>query len=112
MIDWERVEELISEIGSEDFGEVVELFLEEVDAAMGDLVAGGNVEATQQTLHLVKGCAWNLGFAELGKICAAQEDLGDPLSTATAAHLQTTYATSRAAFIDGLVARSITAPAA
>ena len=30
MIDWPRVKELKDEIGAEDFGEVVDLFLEEV----------------------------------------------------------------------------------
>jgi hypothetical protein len=30
MIDWDRVQELRDEIGAEAFGEVVELFLEEV----------------------------------------------------------------------------------
>ena len=33
MIDWTKVTELREEIGDEDFQEVVELFLEEVDGA-------------------------------------------------------------------------------
>ena len=32
MIDWTRVSELRDEIGAEDFGDVVEIFLEEVEA--------------------------------------------------------------------------------
>ena len=34
MIDWARVSELRDEVGAEDFDEVVELFLEEVDEAI------------------------------------------------------------------------------
>ena len=34
MIDWARVSELLDEVGAEDFDEVVELFLEEVDEAI------------------------------------------------------------------------------
>ena len=44
MIDWERVSELIDEIGAEDFGEVVELFLDEVDNAI-QLLANANGDA-------------------------------------------------------------------
>ena len=39
MIDWSRVHELVDEIGAEDFGEVVELFLAEVETAI-DLLGG------------------------------------------------------------------------
>ena len=34
MIDWASVSELRDEVGAEDFDEVVELFLEEVDEAI------------------------------------------------------------------------------
>ena len=34
MIDWERVRELRSEIGADDFAEVVEMFLSEADEAV------------------------------------------------------------------------------
>ena len=37
MIDWARVSELRDEVGAEDFDEVVELFLEEVDEAIAAL---------------------------------------------------------------------------
>ena len=43
MIDWTRVNELVDEIGTEDFGEVVELFLMEVDHAIGLLANGANI---------------------------------------------------------------------
>ncbi len=34
MIDWERVAELQSEIGADGFGEVLELFLDEVEGVV------------------------------------------------------------------------------
>ena len=37
MIDWARVSELRDEVGAEDFDEVVELFLEEVEEAIAAL---------------------------------------------------------------------------
>lgn len=112
MIDWSRVEELVSEIGAEDFGEVVELFLEEVDTAVSDLLAKQDPRAVQQTLHLIKGCAWNLGFDELGRLCAGQEQAIGADSNESIADLAQVYAQSRAAFLEGLAARQIAAPAA
>lgn len=73
MIDWNKVSELRDEIGDEDFGEVVELFLEEVDEAIEELrngVENGHVEAR---LHFLKGSAMNLGFREFSMLCADGE---------------------------------------
>jgi HPt (histidine-containing phosphotransfer) domain-containing protein len=109
MIDWTRVDELVSEIGPDDFGDVVELFLEEVDTAMNGLCTSENL---QNRLHLIKGCAWNLGFTALGQICAAEEAAGGLLSQNRIEYLRETYAKSRAAFMEGLSVRSISAPAA
>ncbi|MBZ8117902.1 Hpt domain-containing protein [Roseovarius sp. LXJ103] len=73
MIDWSRVAELREEIGADDFGEVVEIFLEEVqseiDALRGD-VAPGNLE---DKLHFLKGSALNLGFREFSDLCQSGE---------------------------------------
>lgn len=112
MIDWARVEELITEIGADDFCEVVELFLEEVDAAMSNLDAENDPKTALQTLHFVKGCAWNLGFGELGQLCAQHERAEQVTSQDTKIKLKQVYAASRIAFLDGLEARSINAPAA
>ncbi|WP_322867234.1 hypothetical protein U5922_014250 [Aquicoccus sp. G2-2] len=40
MIDWRKVTELRDEIGEEDFAEVVDLFLAEIDEAIGQLCRG------------------------------------------------------------------------
>ena len=73
MIDWEKVTELRSEIGEEDFAEVVELFLEEVDEAMGTLRAGLPQEKWECCLHFLKGSALNLGFEAFSTLCAQGE---------------------------------------
>lgn len=72
MIDWDRVAALRSEIGLDDFAEVVTLFLEEADevalrlpAQMGD--------ALRADLHSLKGAALNLGFAALADLCSQGE---------------------------------------
>ena len=72
MIDWDRVYELRGEVGEEDFGEVIELFLEEVDEVMTRLSAEGS-DNLEEDLHFLKGSALNLGFAEFGTLCQAGE---------------------------------------
>lgn len=73
MIDWLRVAELRSEIGEDDFGEVVELFLEEVEEVIARLRTGTPESALGSDLHFLKGSALNLGFRDLSDICAAGE---------------------------------------
>ncbi len=83
MIDWARVAELRDEIGPEDFSEVLELFLSEVENAI-DLLEGatGNPIVTEEQMHFLKGASLNLGFADLAALCqrgeraAAQGDAG------------------------------------
>lgn len=73
MIDWDRVTELQSEIGAEGFGEVVELFLDEVDNVMRTL--GLQPEKLEDQMHFLKGSAWNLGFRAFGEACQDGERL-------------------------------------
>lgn len=67
MIDWERVAELRDEIGEAGFSEVLELFLDEVEAVVMRL--GSRPEKLEDDLHFLKGSAWNLGFASFGASC-------------------------------------------
>lgn len=112
MIEWARVEELITEIGAEDFGEVVELFLEEVDAALDGLDASQANSQGAQTLHQVKGCAWNLGFTELGELCLKLEAGGALTPPEVVQELKSVYLASRAVLKEGLDARAIVVTAA
>lgn len=73
MIDWEKVRELRDEIGAEDFSEVVDLFLEEVDEAMSKLRSGIPDEKLECCLHFLKGSALNLGFRAFSDLCARGE---------------------------------------
>ncbi|MEZ5716512.1 MAG: Hpt domain-containing protein [Paracoccaceae bacterium] len=73
MIDWNKVLELRGEIGDEDFSDVVDLFLEEVDEAMTQLRAGLPQEKWECCLHFLKGSALNLGFQAFSALCASGE---------------------------------------
>ncbi len=69
MIDWPRVKELREEVGAEDFGEVVDLFIEEVEEVISKL--SENLDRTQleQDLHFLKGSALSLGFQAFSSLC-------------------------------------------
>jgi HPt (histidine-containing phosphotransfer) domain-containing protein len=103
MIDWGRVKELRDEIGADDFGEVVALFLEEADEVIARIAPTLGAKALEADLHFLKGAALNLGFADLAALCqegerrAASGDVGvnvDPVSRC--------YQTSKAALGLGL----------
>lgn len=74
MIDWDRVHALRDEVGPEEFGEVVDLFLEEVDEKIAQIAAGRGGSA-EEDMHFLKGAALNLGFEQLGALCRDSEAL-------------------------------------
>lgn len=86
MIDWSRVNELVEEIGAEDFDEVVTLFLEEVGTAITALEsAATDPVQVEEQMHFLKGAALNLGFESLARLCmkgekAAAENRPDVVS--------------------------------
>ena len=69
MIEWERVNDLRSEIGEDDFAEVVALFLEEADEVISRISADTGAKALESDLHFLKGAALNLGFADFAALC-------------------------------------------
>ena len=73
MIDWQRVNELREEVGDEDFEEVVEIFLEEVDETVESLRANGRSDDLEEILHFLKGSALNLGFKTFSLLCQQGE---------------------------------------
>lgn len=73
MIDWERVTELRTEVGPENFDEVVDLFLFEVEDELTRLREFSNPEGMAARLHFLKGSALNLGFAAFSELCAVGE---------------------------------------
>ncbi len=82
MIDWSRVCQLNEEVGAEDFEEVVELFLEEVEAVITRLGTQQDRATLGDDLHFLKGSAMSLGFDQFSQHChdgetAAQNGLAD-----------------------------------
>lgn len=105
LIDWTKVNELRDEIGAEDFDEVVELFLEEVEEVIA--VLGEPGRSLEHDLHFLKGSALNLGFAQFSDQCrdgeaAAAQGRDD---TVDAAAIVSLYRASRAQFLSDMPAR-------
>ncbi|WP_306004858.1 Hpt domain-containing protein [Aquicoccus porphyridii] len=107
MIDWTKVDELRNDIGEEDFDEVVDLFLEEVEDAMEKLRAGLPVDKLECCLHFLKGSALNLGFSNFSELCAKGEAaaaIGNHGSIDLCEVIQT-YDASKATFLKTLADR-------
>ena len=73
MIDWHRVSELRSEVGEEDFPEIVTVFLEEVEEVITRISAKGSTTAAPDDMHFLKGSANTLGFSEMAELCRKGE---------------------------------------
>ena len=73
MIDWNRVETLYNEIGSSDFCEVIELFLDETDGVIQRLETAPDPARYEADLHFLKGSALNLGLTAFSALCQAGE---------------------------------------
>jgi histidine phosphotransfer protein HptB len=73
MIDWERVADLRAEVGEDDFNEVVELFLEEVEEVIDRLETSPVAAKFEEDLHFLKGSALNLGFRHFSSLCQIGE---------------------------------------
>ena len=104
MIDWDRIKELQSEIGEEDFPEVIELFLEEVGGAIERLREGPEISTLGSELHALRGTALNLGFGTFAEMCQigeAQATEGRAADIALAPLLEC-YEDSRLVFLAGL----------
>lgn len=107
MINWERVGELREEIGGDGFLEVVALFLDEADEAVGRLAADRSPDLAD-VLHFLKGSALNLGLSHLADLCQQGERAaarGDAAAV-DVAEVGQIYAQSRAALLDGLARQS------
>ncbi|WP_235755258.1 Hpt domain-containing protein [Paracoccus salsus] len=72
MIEWEHVLKLRDDIGSGAFASVVEMFLDEVEAVLMRLDVS-DADQLCRDMHLLKGCALNLGFSEFVRLCAIGE---------------------------------------
>ncbi|WP_299349083.1 Hpt domain-containing protein [uncultured Shimia sp.] len=104
MINWERVNELREEIGAEDFAEVVELFLEEVELVIEKLRESPDYATLGEDLHFLKGSALNLGFRNFSGLCQAGETASSEEAAASVdiPEILGSYKTSKQAFQEGL----------
>ncbi|WP_069298564.1 Hpt domain-containing protein [Neptunicoccus sediminis] len=75
MINWAQVRQLEQDVGPEDIGAVIALFLAEVEEAIKDLQAmpPDDTEKIGAMLHFLKGCASNVGFEAFAENCAQGE---------------------------------------
>lgn len=104
MIDWQRVTNLKAEIGSEDFDEVVPLFLEEVTEIATRLQEKPDLGQLENDLHCLKGSALNLGFSDFSMLCASGEAVAAKGNAASVdiAGILASFDASRDAFLKGL----------
>ncbi|MGV6849103.1 MAG: Hpt domain-containing protein [Marinibacterium sp.] len=101
MINWSRVNELRSEVGAEDFQDVVHLFLEEVDDALLRLGSNESPDATAADLHFLRGSAVSLGFSVFSDLCEKAE-VRSVVSSADISEILEIYEKSKAEFLAGL----------
>lgn len=101
MINWSRVKELQDDIGADEIGEVVELFLEEVEEVIGRLASAPVEAEMEQDMHFLKGSALNLGFDQLGNMCSVAEKLAEKgqIEDIPIAQILEMYRQSKAAFL-------------
>lgn len=70
MIDWTRVTAVRREVGETEFRPLVELFLDEIEAAIMGMDPGDPV-SLRNGLQFLKGCALNIGLRALCRTCDA-----------------------------------------
>lgn len=73
MIDWKRVSSLREEVGADDFKEVINLFLEEVEEVTDRMTVNPDPDGLAGDLHFLKGSAMNLGFKSFAEACQKGE---------------------------------------
>ena len=104
MIDWQQVQTLKSDVGADEFDEVLELFFAEVEEAILRLGGAASPDARADILHFLKGAALNLGFDALSACCHEEESAmrqAQPQQP-DLSQVAVLYAKSKAAFLSGL----------
>lgn len=100
MINWDKVNELREDIGAEDFEEIIEVFLDEVEEELASLTTKPKSDLGA-SMHFLKGSALNLGFQDFSEKCR----IGEVFAAEGKAHdidlsdLQSCYATSKQMFL-------------
>ena len=96
MVNWDRITELQEEVGEEDLAEVLALFCEEVEEALGAL-STADAGTLKSQLHFLKGSALNIGLDQVSTLCreAEQSLAGDPQSVIAVEAIRTAYENAR-----------------
>ncbi|MDF1726787.1 MAG: Hpt domain-containing protein [Sulfitobacter sp.] len=104
MIEWAQVAELRDAVGPDDFGEVVEVFVEEVEETLKRMQAAPDPDGLAGDMHFLKGSALHLGFTDLAHLCAQGETLAadDRADEIDLTALSAVFAKSKAAFLADL----------
>lgn len=101
MISEERLEELRSEVGDVDFGEIVALFIADSDSILARLRAVSEPAEAEDLLHALKGSALNLGFDEVARLCREGQGslAGSPFWDANLGNLLQVYEQSKSRLV-------------
>ncbi|MDX1782023.1 MAG: Hpt domain-containing protein [Thalassovita sp.] len=73
MIDWNRIRDLHGEFGTDDFGEVFDLYLHEMAGVIEKLRHDPIPDDLESDLHLLKSSALNIGFSAFSEKCQTGE---------------------------------------
>ncbi len=101
MIDRERLAELKAEVGEEAFEEILVVFLDEVDEAVGRLTAQPPTDADslRAELHFLKGSGLNLGLSDFAELCRLGEERAAQGQMVDLAPILDSYRAARAALL-------------
>ena len=107
MIEWQRIADLRDEIGAEDFDEVVDLFLDEVEGIVEKLRSDPNLTELEEDLHFLKGSALSLGFRHFSGLCQEGEirSASGAAEEVNLADIVSGFEQSKAAFLSELPQR-------
>lgn len=96
MVNWDRITELQEEVGEDDLAEVLVLFCEEVEEALGAL-ATTDAAKLKGHLHFLKGSAMNIGLDQVSTLCreAEQSLTSDPNAIVSVDTIRSAYQSAR-----------------
>lgn len=96
MVNWDRITELQEEVGEDDLAEVLQLFCDEVEEALGALSAT-DPDTLKNHLHFLKGSALNIGLDQVSTLCreAERSIAGNPQSVIAVDAIRAAYQNAR-----------------
>ena len=104
MIDWAQINTLRDDVGKEEFAEIIDIFIEEVESVFERLRTTPDLKNLGDDLHFLKGSAMNLGFESFSRLCQDGENLSaqGEADTLDVGSVLACYASSKAVFLNDL----------